>query len=42
MMTMFARFVDERRQSIGGAPMTEQEKSALFQHYQRWQTAQPQ
>ena len=41
VMTMFARFVDERRQSIGGAPMTEQEKSALFQNYQRWQTAQP-
>ena len=41
VMTMFARFVDERRQSMGGAPMTEQEKSDLFQQYQRWQTAQP-
>jgi hypothetical protein len=41
VMTMFARFVDERRQSMGGTPMTEQEKSDLFQRYQRWQTAQP-
>jgi TRAP-type uncharacterized transport system substrate-binding protein len=41
MMTMFAHFVDERRQSIGGEPMTEQEKSDLFKQYQRWQTAQP-
>jgi uncharacterized protein len=41
LMTMFARFVDERRQSMGGAAMTEQEKSDLFQQYQRWQTAQP-
>jgi TRAP-type uncharacterized transport system substrate-binding protein len=41
VMTMFARFVDERRQSMGGAAMTEQEKLDLFQQYQRWQTAQP-
>lgn len=39
--TMFARFVDERRQSIGGAPMTEQQKLDLFQQYQHWQSAQP-
>ena len=41
VMAMFARFVDERRQSMDGAPMTEQEKLDLFQQYQRWQTAQP-
>jgi len=41
VMTMFARLVDERRQSMGGAPMTKQVKSDLFQQYQRWQTAQP-
>jgi uncharacterized protein len=41
VMMMFARFVDERRQSIGGAPMTEQEKLDLFQHYQHWQSGQP-
>jgi TRAP-type uncharacterized transport system substrate-binding protein len=41
VMTMFARFVDERRQSMGGAPMTEHEKVDLFQQYHRWQTGQP-
>jgi uncharacterized protein len=41
VMTMFARFVDERRQSMGGALMTGQEKTDLFQQYQRWQAVQP-
>jgi uncharacterized protein len=41
LISMFARFVDERRQSTGGAPMTQQEKHDLFQQYQRWQTDQP-
>jgi TRAP-type uncharacterized transport system substrate-binding protein len=40
VMNMFARFVDERRQSIGGAPMTPQEKSDLFKQYQGWETGQ--
>jgi hypothetical protein len=39
---MFARFVDERRQSNGGTPMTPQEKHDLFQQYQRWETGQRQ
>ena len=37
---MFARFFDERRQLTGGKPMTQQEKSDIFQQYQRWQTGQ--
>jgi uncharacterized protein len=37
---MFAHFVDERRQLTGGKPMTQQEKSDIFQQYQRWQTGQ--
>jgi TRAP-type uncharacterized transport system substrate-binding protein len=37
LLSMFARFVDERRQSTGGAPMTQQEKADLFQQYQHWQ-----
>ena len=37
---MFARFVDERRQLTGGKPMTQQEKSDIFQQYQHWQTSQ--
>ena len=42
LVSMFARFVDERRQSIGGAPMTQQEKTDLFQQYQHWEAGQPQ
>jgi len=42
LLSMFARFVDERRQSTGGTPMTQQEKSDLFQQYQHWQTGQSQ
>ena len=38
LLSMFARFVDERRQSTGGTPMTQQEKHDLFQQYQRWQS----
>jgi uncharacterized protein len=41
LLSMFARFVDERRQSTGGTPMTQQEKYDLFQQYQGWQTGQP-
>src|ERR1700720_4201650 len=41
LLSMFARFVDERRESTGGTPMTQQEKHDLFQQYQRWQTGQP-
>ena len=35
---MFSRFVDERRIAAGGGNMTEQEKDALFQQFQRWQS----
>ena len=42
LLSMFASFVDERRQSTGGTPMTQQEKYDLFQKYQHWQTGQPQ
>jgi hypothetical protein len=34
MAIMFARFIDERRQAVGGAPMTDAEKAALFQQFQ--------
>jgi TRAP-type uncharacterized transport system substrate-binding protein len=42
LLAMFARFVDERRHSTGGTPMTEQEKYNLFQQYQHWQTGKSQ
>jgi hypothetical protein len=35
---MFSRFLDERRQANGEAPMPVQEKSALFQQFRAWQT----
>ena len=38
LKSMFARFVDERRQANGGAPMRPDEKEDLFQQFQRWQT----
>jgi hypothetical protein len=37
---MFSRFVDERRQAIGGTAMTQQDKDALFQQFQSWQREQ--
>jgi len=37
---MFARFIDERRQAAGGAPMTDAEKAALFQQFQNWRQSQ--
>ena len=40
LRTMFSRFVDERRQAIGGAAMTPQDKDALFQQFQSWQREQ--
>jgi hypothetical protein len=42
LRTMFSRFVDERRQAIGGGAMSPQDKDALFQQFQSWQRSQPQ
>jgi TRAP-type uncharacterized transport system substrate-binding protein len=39
---MFALFVDERRQAMGGVPMSEQDKDALFRQFQSWQRDQHQ
>ena len=36
LKAMFSRFIDERRQSIGAAPMTDAEKNALFQQFKTW------
>jgi len=38
MRLMFARFVDERLNATGAAAMAPQEKEALFQQFQRWQS----
>lgn len=42
LLMMFAHFVDERRQSMGGAPMTPQEKYDLFHQYRDWQAGERQ
>jgi TRAP transporter TAXI family solute receptor len=36
LRTMFSRFVDERRQALGGAPMSDVDKDALFRQFQTW------
>ena len=40
LRTMFSRFIDERRQAMGGAAMSQQEKDALFQQFQSWENNQ--
>jgi uncharacterized protein len=37
LRTMFSRFVDERRQAMGGAALSQEDKDALFQQFQSWQ-----
>lgn len=37
---LFARFIDERREASGAAPMTGADKAALFQQFQAWQRGQ--
>ena len=41
LRTMFSRFIDERRQAIGSATMTQQEKDNLFQQFKSWEQTQP-
>jgi uncharacterized protein len=41
LKAMFTQYVDERRHSTGGVPMTQQEKDDLFQKYNRWESGQP-
>jgi uncharacterized protein len=40
LRAMFSRFIDERRLASGGAPMSGQEKAALFQQFQAWRNGQ--
>jgi len=37
LRVMFSKFIDERRQASGGAPMSGQEKEQLFQQFKAWQ-----
>jgi len=40
LQAMFAHYIDERRRSTGGAPMSQQEKDDLFHQYHRWESGQ--
>ena len=35
--SIFARFIDERQQATGGAPLTQKQKDDLFGQFQQWQ-----
>jgi uncharacterized protein len=40
LKAIFSRFIDERQQATGGAPMTQQEKDQLFGQFELWQKGQ--
>lgn len=40
LQTLFSRFIDERRQASGGAPMSAADKDALFEQFRSWQRGQ--
>lgn len=40
LKSIFARFVEERQQAAGGAPLTQQQKDDLFTQFQRWEQGQ--
>lgn len=40
LKAIFARFVDERRQAAGGAPLSQQQKDDLFTQFEHWQKGQ--
>ena len=40
LKALFSRFIDERRQVSGGAPMSPTDKNALFQQFEAWQRGQ--
>jgi uncharacterized protein len=40
MKLIFSRFIDQREQATGGAPMSQQQKDDLFSQFERWQNGQ--
>jgi TRAP transporter TAXI family solute receptor len=40
LRAVFSRFIDERRQGTGAAPMADTEKNALFQQFKSWKAGQ--
>jgi len=41
LKAIFSRFIDERQQATGGAPMTQQEKDQLFGQFERCRESNP-
>jgi uncharacterized protein len=41
LKAIFARFVDERQQAAGGAPLSQQQKDDLFTQFEQWQKSLP-
>ena len=40
LKAIFGRFIEERQQVTGGAPLTQQEKNNLFSQFQQWEKVQ--
>src|SRR6266481_4642801 len=40
LRTIFSRFIDERQQATGGAPLTPEQKNELFGQFELWQKGQ--
>jgi TRAP-type uncharacterized transport system substrate-binding protein len=40
LKAIFGRFIEERQQASGGAPLTQQEKNNLFSQFQQWEKGQ--
>ena len=40
LIAMFSRFIDQRRQAIGQAPMSQAQKNELFEQFRAWQSGQ--
>jgi hypothetical protein len=40
LRSIFSRFIDERQQASGGAPLTPDQKNELFGQFELWQKGQ--
>jgi hypothetical protein len=41
LRAIFSRFIDERQQASGGAPLSPEQKNELFGQFELWQKGQP-
>ena len=40
LRAIFSRFIEERQQATGGAPLTAEQKNELFGQFERWEKSQ--